>query len=223
MSPEAQSFTLRVAACSWVPRKAYKSEWDAQDKAAYERMWNGLKRGEPAAADNLIALCKDSELPFQHSSLVVPIPRSREGTVQDKDPSYVLARALHSARYVGGGLRLLKRKSSLQKNSGQQRTKEQRTAVQDHIDTLSLCEELPAKPIVLVDDAVVTGTQLAGALVVLRQAGFTYEVSGFVGAFTPFDENSSRTHRLFDVRWTSPRRHPELVPVHRQKPDTTPV
>lgn len=80
-----------------------------------------------------------------------------------------------------------------------------------HVESLDvLVDELDGvEAVTLVDDSIVAGTQMVGALIALRRAGFDGHVCGFTGGHVLLNADDERAYGVTsEVGWFEGHSHP---------------
>lgn len=192
---------LEVTAFAPYPTSSGQIHGDAKDtRIAW--MTLSLKRGESWTdtegvnhARPALFVAEHAQLPVEGDFALIPVPTSK--AAPQVRPGADIAHALRAERV----LEILTRTHDV--SSSSRSSSASRTTFEEHVASLTLDvpgDQLPDR-VVLVDDVLTSGTQLAACVHVLRKAGFRGEVYGFTAAYSVNDPSEPRTwHRRFLVR-----------------------
>ncbi|HZI06405.1 MAG TPA: phosphoribosyltransferase, partial [Archangium sp.] len=122
-------------------------------------------------------------------------------------PAYKLALALFQARLGAKVAPVLRRVKAVKKSN--QSKADERTTVDEHIDSLkaTVASLADVPRVLLIDDVLTRGSQMIGAMQVLRHAGYEGEIVGFTSAYTIFPENPRHLNVRAKVLWREGSRY----------------
>lgn len=208
--------TLTVESLWPTPRARWKdTSGDPYDDRRYWLIWS-LKRGEnwapgggasPVDPAAFIAERVNGQLPsLAADRCLVPIPRSGGAPSwpppSSSWPGRAVAEALRAKGYGARVVFALRRRHALPSSSSQAAL--QRATVEQHAQSLEFVVGAldGVERVTLVDDTVTEGTQLVGAMLALRRAGYAGEVVGFTAGYVLLDAEDPRAENVrSDVSW----------------------
>lgn len=191
------------------PARWRDASGDSYDERRYWLIWS-LKRGESwrprAGASSVdpaafIAARVNGQLPsLAADRCLVPVPRSGAATSWPPAsawPGRAVAEALRAKGYGARVVFALWRQHAL-RSSSTQADASQRATVEQHVASLAVDAGALAgvERVTLVDDTVTEGTQLMGALLALRRAGYAGEVVGFTAGYVLLDPEDPRAENV---------------------------
>lgn len=169
--------------------------------------WTPMPGRDPVDPASFIADNVDGLLPaLAGDRCLVPIPRSGAAPSWPPAsawPGRAVAEALRTKGYGSRVVFALWRRYSL-RSSSTQADASQRATVEQHAASLEVIAGAldGVERVTLVDDTVTEGTQLIGALLALRRAGYTGEVVGFTAGYVLLDPEDPRAENVrSDVSW----------------------
>lgn len=127
---------------------------------------------------------------FAGSPIFVPVPSSDVTPPRGERGAWAargLVTALRKAGLGAGSAVLVQRTAAIESAKMARSRGQPRPTIAQHLATMAVTGELPAAPVVLVDDVLTRGTQLAACVELLRRAGYREKITGFCAGYWTSD------------------------------------